>query len=78
MYIVIINKFYALLYFYISYRYCAKLPSDAFTYLTPKCAVEQTDFNNHLYYVASLKLPINSPVKKEVKVCRNDFDFILH
>lgn len=48
-------------------RYCAKLPSDAFTYLTPKCSVEQTDFKNHLYYVATLKLPINSPVKKEVK-----------
>ncbi|CAE1142787.1 DICER1 [Acanthosepion pharaonis] len=57
-------------------RYCAKLPSDAFTYLTPKCSVEQTDFKNHLYYVATLKLPINSPVKKEVKVGELDDHFL--
>ncbi|CAI9730629.1 endoribonuclease Dicer-like [Octopus vulgaris] len=48
-------------------RYCAKLPSDAFTHLTPKCTVEKVNVNNETHYVATLKLPINSPVKKDVQ-----------
>ncbi|CAL1533205.1 unnamed protein product, partial [Lymnaea stagnalis] len=47
-------------------RYCAKLPSDAFTHLTPQCRIEKLD-GYAPSYIANLRLPINSPVKEELK-----------
>lgn len=49
-------------------RYCAKLPSDAFTHLTPYCALVAVEDPSSPQYYATLRLPINSPVKEEVKV----------
>ena len=51
-------------------RYCAKLPSDAFTHLVPKCSMEEKDMadGQHLYQ-ATLQLPINSPVKLPIQAC---------
>ena len=49
-------------------RYCAKLPSDAFTHLTPKCRVEDLSTDNAPLYRATLQLPINSPIKEPVVV----------
>ena len=50
-------------------RYCAKLPSDAFTHLTPKCTVEEkAEENGDLMYQATLQLPINSPLKQPIVV----------
>ncbi|KAK4871507.1 hypothetical protein RN001_015631 [Aquatica leii] len=43
-------------------RYCAKLPSDTFTRLTPLWEVTKV---NDTYY-CNLRLPINSPVKQKV------------
>ncbi|XP_064603433.1 endoribonuclease Dicer-like isoform X2 [Liolophura sinensis] len=48
-------------------RYCAKLPSDAFTHLTPYCALVALGDSSSPQYYATLRLPINSPVKEEVK-----------
>ena len=42
-------------------RYCAKLPSDIFTKLVPRCDVEELGDG---LFRASLVLPINSPVKE--------------
>ncbi|XP_003706496.2 endoribonuclease Dcr-1 isoform X1 [Megachile rotundata] len=47
-------------------RYCAKLPSDTFTRLTPEWSIEQINLDNMPMYVCSLRLPINSPVKYAV------------
>ncbi|XP_012942349.1 endoribonuclease Dicer [Aplysia californica] len=47
-------------------RYCAKLPSDAFTHLTPQCRVEKQAGDTPVF-VAFLRLPINSLVKEELK-----------
>ncbi|XP_064622182.1 endoribonuclease Dicer-like isoform X2 [Lineus longissimus] len=45
-------------------RYCAKLPSDAFTHLTPKCTTREIDgAKPEERYQATLQLPINSPIK---------------
>ncbi|RUS80555.1 hypothetical protein EGW08_011695 [Elysia chlorotica] len=44
-------------------RYCAKLPSDAFTHLTPHCRLERIATK----YIAYLRLPINSPIKQELQ-----------
>ncbi|XP_046742066.1 endoribonuclease Dcr-1 isoform X3 [Diprion similis] len=44
-------------------RYCAKLPSDTFTRLTPEWMIEPTIVDNKTMYVCSIRLPINSPVK---------------
>jgi endoribonuclease Dicer len=43
-------------------RYCAKLPSDTFTRLTPIWHEKKVECG----YVCSIRLPINSPVKKTV------------
>ncbi|XP_043278022.1 endoribonuclease Dcr-1 isoform X2 [Venturia canescens] len=44
--------------------YCAKLPSDTFTRLTPEWSIDQVDgVDNTSMYTCSLRLPINSPVK---------------
>lgn len=50
-------------------RYCAKLPSDTFTHLAPKCSIEviEGDEVGSKMFRASLKLPINSPIKRVVK-----------
>ncbi|XP_052107136.1 endoribonuclease Dicer-like isoform X2 [Mytilus californianus] len=47
-------------------RYCAKLPSDAFTHLTPKCHLNSVKVNGALMYQAKLRLPINSPIKLQI------------
>ncbi|XP_076235555.1 endoribonuclease Dcr-1 [Calliopsis andreniformis] len=44
-------------------RYCAKLPSDTFTRLTPEWFIEDINVDNTAMYICSLRLPINSPVK---------------
>ena len=54
--------------FFFFSRYCAKLPSDAFTHLTPKCTTEKTGDGEDPVYVSTLQLPINSPVKQPIKV----------
>lgn len=48
-------------------RYCAKLPSDAFTHLTPACNITEVEQDGHLMYTASIQLPINSPVKEVIQ-----------
>lgn len=48
-------------------RYCAKLPSDAFTHLTPACTVTEVQQNGNTLYTASIRLPINSSVKEVVQ-----------
>lgn len=47
-------------------RYCAKLPSDAFTHLTPHCRVCPAP-SDVTQYVAYLRLPVNSPIKEELQ-----------
>ncbi|XP_043480045.1 endoribonuclease Dcr-1 [Leptopilina heterotoma] len=44
-------------------RYCAKLPSDTFTRLTPEWNMEMVEIHEKPMYICSLRLPINSPVK---------------
>ncbi|KAI4495974.1 hypothetical protein M0802_008189 [Mischocyttarus mexicanus] len=44
-------------------KYCAKLPSDTFTRLTPEWIVNPVQKENSTYYTCSLRLPINSPLK---------------
>nr|XP_031838404.1 endoribonuclease Dcr-1 [Nomia melanderi] len=44
-------------------RYCAKLPSDTFTRLTPEWSISEINIDNVLMYICSLRLPINSPLK---------------
>ncbi|XP_048515053.1 endoribonuclease Dcr-1 isoform X2 [Athalia rosae] len=44
-------------------RYCAKLPSDTFTRLTPEWTIEPITVDNQPMFVCSIRLPINSPVK---------------
>ncbi|XP_062617556.1 endoribonuclease Dicer-like [Saccostrea cucullata] len=48
-------------------RYCAKLPSDAFTHLTPKCSMLETLGEEGTFYTATLSLPINSPYKHPIQ-----------
>ncbi|XP_075228010.1 endoribonuclease Dcr-1 isoform X2 [Lycorma delicatula] len=47
-------------------RYCAKLPSDTFTRLTPMWWVERIFFCNQDMYFCTIRLPINSPVKQDI------------
>jgi len=51
-----------------SYRYCAKLPSDTFTRLTPEWSIETVNINDKVMYTCSLRLPINSPLKYVITV----------
>jgi endoribonuclease Dicer len=53
--------------YFVSDRYCAKLPSDAFTHLTPMCRVCSAS-EDPPQFVAYLRLPVNSPIKEELKV----------
>nr|WOZ50365.1 endoribonuclease Dcr 1-like protein [Sogatella furcifera] len=47
-------------------RYCAKLPSDTFTRLTPQASLRRVYFNEQGMYVCTIRLPINSPVKQDI------------
>lgn len=50
-------------------RYCAKLPSDTFTKLTPLYTLNQSYANDGTtLYSCTLRLPINSPVKQNITV----------
>ncbi|KAJ1531645.1 hypothetical protein ONE63_000316 [Megalurothrips usitatus] len=49
-------------------RYCAKLPSDTFTKLTPLYCLSQSAAEDGTpLYSCTLRLPINSPVKQNIK-----------
>lgn len=50
-------------------KYCAKLPSDTFTKLTPLWRCSKTIRNNTQVFQCTLRLPINSPVKHDIVVC---------
>ncbi|PSN49931.1 Endoribonuclease Dcr-1 [Blattella germanica] len=47
-------------------RYCAKLPSDTFTRLTPMWNVKTTSDNGLISFICTVRLPINSPVKQDI------------
>ncbi|KAJ9599475.1 hypothetical protein L9F63_010045, partial [Diploptera punctata] len=47
-------------------RYCAKLPSDTFTRLTPMWNVKLLPNNEETLFVCTVRLPINSPVKQDI------------
>ncbi|CAK8683082.1 unnamed protein product [Clavelina lepadiformis] len=51
-------------------RYCSRLPSDPFTYLSPHCDITEevcTDyFGNQAMYQCTLQLPINSHVREPI------------
>lgn len=49
-------------------KYCAKLPSDTFTKLTPLWRCCKTFRGNKAYYQYTVRLPINSPVKQDIYV----------
>lgn len=46
-------------------RYCARLPSDPFTHLAPKCKTKELKDGR---YQSTLYLPINSPLRVPVAV----------
>lgn len=46
-------------------RYCARLPSDPFTHLAPKC--KTWELPDHTFY-STLYLPINSPLRASIVV----------
>lgn len=51
-------------------RYCAKLPSDTFTKLTPLYTINKIVAEDGTpLYNCIVRLPINSPVKQSIKVC---------
>ncbi|XP_075148746.1 endoribonuclease Dcr-1 [Haematobia irritans] len=47
-------------------KYCAKLPSDTFTKLTPLWRCSRTERNGITMYQYNLRLPINSPLKYDI------------
>lgn len=49
-------------------KYCAKLPSDTFTKLTPLWRCCRTTRGDKYYYQYTVRLPINSPVKQDIYV----------
>lgn len=49
-------------------KYCAKLPSDTFTKLTPLWRCSKTIRNSTEVFQCTLRLPINSPVKHDIVV----------
>lgn len=49
-------------------KYCAKLPSDTFTRLTPLWSMQNTLVDGTLMYICSIRLPINSPLKQMITV----------
>ncbi|ESP02872.1 hypothetical protein LOTGIDRAFT_111015 [Lottia gigantea] len=48
-------------------RYCAKLPSDAFTHLTPQCTISTIQHGDNISYIGHIRLPINSPIKLQIE-----------
>lgn len=53
-------------------KYCAKLPSDTFTKLTPLWRCAKSNRNGQEYFQYTVRLPINSPVKQDILVrCEN-------
>lgn len=57
-------------------KYCAKLPSDTFTKLTPLWRCCKTYRNNVAYYQYTVRLPINSPVKQDIYVSKAELNRI--
>lgn len=55
-------------------KYCAKLPSDTFTRLTPLWTI--TYLAKEKKYECTIRLPINSPLKQTIYV--NIFDYICY
>jgi endoribonuclease Dicer len=51
-------------------KYCAKLPSDTFTKLTPLWRGAQCQRNGIEMFQCTLRLPINSPIKYDILVSR--------
>lgn len=49
-------------------KYCAKLPSDTFTKLTPLWRCIKNCRGSKIYYQYTVRLPINSPVKQDIYV----------
>lgn len=49
-------------------KYCAKLPSDTFTKLTPLWRCCRMVRNGSTLYQYTLRLPINSPLKYDITV----------
>lgn len=47
-------------------KYCAKLPSDTFTKLTPLWRCARTSRNGRDVFQYTLRLPINSPIKQDI------------
>lgn len=58
-----LGKFYCT--WLLLYRYCARLPSDPFTHLAPKC--KTTELKTGVYQ-STLFLPINSPLREPITV----------
>lgn len=50
-------------------KYCAKLPSDTFTKLTPLWRCCKTTRNDVVLYQYVLRLPLNSPIKHDIYGC---------
>nr|AFK29469.1 Dicer1 [Locusta migratoria]BAW35364.1 Dicer1 [Locusta migratoria] len=46
--------------------YCAKLPSDTFTRLSPLWSLKTEDIDGKIHYICTVRLPINSPVKHNI------------
>lgn len=55
-------------------KYCAKLPSDTFTKLTPLWRCAKTVRNSRDFYQYTVRLPINSPVKQDIIVSKPTFN----
>lgn len=49
-------------------KYCAKLPSDTFTKLTPLWRCAKTTRKGHDLYQYTIRMPINSPLKEDILV----------
>ncbi|XP_058442684.1 endoribonuclease Dcr-1 [Malaya genurostris] len=47
-------------------KYCAKLPSDTFTKLTPLWRCAKTTRNGYDLYQYTIRMPINSPLKEDI------------
>lgn len=58
-----LGKFYCT--WLLLYRYCARLPSDPFTHLAPKCKTTELKMG---VYQSTLFLPINSPLREPITV----------
>lgn len=51
-------------------KYCAKLPSDTFTKLTPLWRCAKTNRKGVEMFQYTIRLPINSPIKQDILVSR--------